>query len=81
MTESVQWLDDGTACSRHFGEHYHHQAAAAEQVFLAGCGLPAAWAGQSQWRVLETGFGLGLNFLLTWQAWRQDAARPGCCTL
>ena len=76
MTESVQWLDDGTACSRHFGEHYHHQAAAAEQVFLVGCGLPAAWAGQSQWRVLETGFGLGLNFLLTWQAWRQDAARP-----
>lgn len=46
------------------------------QAFLAGCGLPSAWAGQSQWRVLETGFGLGLNFLATWQAWRDDPHRP-----
>ncbi len=45
-------------------------------VFLQGCGLPAAWAGQSQWRVLETGFGLGLNFLATWLAWKNDPQRP-----
>jgi tRNA 5-methylaminomethyl-2-thiouridine biosynthesis bifunctional protein len=45
-------------------------------VFLQGCGLPAAWAGQAQWRILETGFGLGLNFLATWHAWRSDALRP-----
>ncbi len=44
--------------------------------WLAACDLPAAWAGQAQWRVLETGFGLGLNFLTTWQAWRDDPARP-----
>ena len=25
--------------------------------------------------VLETGFGLGNNFLATWEAWRQDPAR------
>jgi tRNA 5-methylaminomethyl-2-thiouridine biosynthesis bifunctional protein len=50
--------------------------AEAEQVLMQGCGLPAAWAGQPQWRVLETGFGQGLNFLLTWQAWRADPARP-----
>ena len=50
--------------------------AQAQQVFVQGCGLPAAWAGQPQWRVLETGFGLGLNFLVTWQAWRADPARP-----
>jgi tRNA 5-methylaminomethyl-2-thiouridine biosynthesis bifunctional protein len=48
----------------------------AEQVFMQGCGLPAAWAGQPQWRVLETGFGLGLSFLVTWQAWRADPDRP-----
>jgi tRNA 5-methylaminomethyl-2-thiouridine biosynthesis bifunctional protein len=36
-----------------------------------------AWAGQPQWRVLETGFGLGLNFLATWHAWRSDPLRPG----
>ena len=45
-------------------------------VFLQGCGLPAAWAGQAQWRVLATRFGLGLNFLLTWQAWKNDPQRP-----
>jgi len=47
----------------------------ARPVFLHGCGLPEAWAGQAQWRVLETGFGLGLNFLATWQAWRTDPQR------
>ena len=44
--------------------------------FLHGCGLPAAWAGLPQWRILETGFGFGLNFLATWAAWRADPARP-----
>lgn len=48
----------------------------ARSVFLEGCGLPAAWAGQPQWRVLETGFGLGQNFLLTWLAWKNDPQRP-----
>lgn len=37
---------------------------------------PAAWAGRSQWRILETGFGPGLNFLTTWQSWRSDPGRP-----
>lgn len=36
-----------------------------------------AWTSQRQWRILETGFGLGLNFLATWQAWRRAAKRPG----
>ena len=37
---------------------------------------PHAWAGQPQWCVLETGFGLGLNFLVTWAAWKADPQRP-----
>ncbi|AVO34750.1 FAD-dependent 5-carboxymethylaminomethyl-2-thiouridine(34) oxidoreductase MnmC [Ottowia oryzae] len=37
---------------------------------------PSAWAHAASWAVLETGFGLGLNFLATWQAWREDSARP-----
>ena len=48
----------------------------ARPIFFQGCGLPAAWAGQAQWRVLEAGFGLGLNFLRTWQAWQKDLQRP-----
>ncbi|MEN9904012.1 MAG: FAD-dependent 5-carboxymethylaminomethyl-2-thiouridine(34) oxidoreductase MnmC [Pseudomonadota bacterium] len=55
----------------------------ARHVFLAGCGLlraddssPAQWSGRESWQVLETGFGLGLNFLACWQAWREDPQRP-----
>ena len=48
----------------------------ARKIFLTGCGLPAAWRGQAQWRVLETGFGLGLNFLVTWAAWKAEPLRP-----
>ena len=80
MAEPVVWLDDGTPASPRFEDRYrssHEQGRAqAEQVFLAGCDLPAAWRGQRQWRILENGFGLGLNFLVSWQAWRHDAQRP-----
>ncbi|TFZ08424.1 FAD-dependent oxidoreductase [Ramlibacter humi] len=48
----------------------------ARQVSLEGCSLPAAWAGQAQWRILQTGFGPGLDFLAAWQAWRDDPRRP-----
>jgi tRNA 5-methylaminomethyl-2-thiouridine biosynthesis bifunctional protein len=34
------------------------------------------WAGRSDFTVLDAGFGQGRNFLATWQAWRDDAARP-----
>jgi tRNA 5-methylaminomethyl-2-thiouridine biosynthesis bifunctional protein len=45
-------------------------------VFFQGSDLTGAWAGQPQWRVLATGFGAGLDFLATWQAWRSDPQRP-----
>ena len=80
MAEPVEWRADGVARSPRFGDIYHSEAGAlaqARHVFLAGCGLPAAWGGQAQWTVLEAGFGLGLNFLATWQAWRDDPQRPG----
>jgi tRNA 5-methylaminomethyl-2-thiouridine biosynthesis bifunctional protein len=48
----------------------------ARHVFLGGNGLPGAWAARRQFVVLETGFGLGTNFLATWQAWRADPGRP-----
>ncbi|TAG34433.1 MAG: FAD-dependent oxidoreductase [Polaromonas sp.] len=48
----------------------------ARQTLLAGCGLPAAWREHAQWRVLDISFGLGLNFLVTWAAWKADPLRP-----
>ncbi len=46
-----------------------------QQAFLHGHGLPARWAGGAQFVMLETGFGLGRNFLAVWEAWRQDPER------
>ena len=40
-------------------------------------GLPAAWAGQRQWRILAIGFGRGQDFIAAWQAWKHDPQRPG----
>ncbi len=34
------------------------------------------WRDRRQFVVLENGFGLGVNFLATWRAWRDDPARP-----
>jgi tRNA 5-methylaminomethyl-2-thiouridine biosynthesis bifunctional protein len=83
MPERIEWLDDGTAggspFSPRFGDRYRSELGGLEQareVFLKGCGLPEAWGGQPQWTVLETGFGLGLNFLVTWAAWKADPHRP-----
>lgn len=80
MPELVEWLPDGTPRSPRFGDIYRSSTGGFEQarlVFLRGCGLPQAWAGQPQWRILETGFGLGLNFLASWHAWKGDPQRCG----
>ena len=64
--------------SPEFDDFYHPREGAlveARQVFLQGNGLPGRWAGRSDFTVLETGFGLGHNFLALWDAWRQDPSR------
>ena len=72
----LQFRDDGTPWSESFGDVYHSSAgglAQAHSVFLHGNGLPERWRGRHHFCILETGFGLGLNFLATWAAWRADA--------
>ena len=51
MPERIEWLEDGTAggspYSPRFGDRYRSELGGLEQageVFLKGCGLPAAWA-------------------------------------
>jgi tRNA 5-methylaminomethyl-2-thiouridine biosynthesis bifunctional protein len=61
-----------------FGDVYHPREGApaqAREVFLAGNGLPARWQGRARFTILETGFGLGGNFLAAWAAWRDDPRR------
>lgn len=71
----------GQLASSRYGDVYASRAGAlgqARAVYLQGCGLldtPARWAGRNQFTLLETGFGLGVNFLATWAAWRADPLR------
>jgi len=70
---------EGTLFSSRYGDVYHSSAGAlaqAEYVFLRGNGLPQRWRGRPCFTVCETGFGLGMNFLALWRAWRDD---PGRC--
>jgi tRNA 5-methylaminomethyl-2-thiouridine biosynthesis bifunctional protein len=68
----------GTPYSPAYGDIYHSADSGpgqARHVFLGGNGLPRRWADERHFTILETGFGLGLNFLATWSAWRADPAR------
>ena len=48
----------------------------APRFFLQGCDLPQAWCHQAAWRILDTGFHNGANFLAAWTAWKANASRP-----
>lgn len=79
ITAAAIVIDDtGIAHAPDFGDRYHAAAGAlgqAQHVFLGGNGLPARWAGRECFVILETGFGLGNNFLATRRAWLDDPRR------
>ena len=78
VAAEVDFSDPAAARSPAYDDIYHprHGAfAQARRVFLAGNGLPRRWQGRARFSVLETGFGLGNNFLATWAAWRDDPQR------
>ncbi len=69
----LAFAGDGTPFSPAYGDIYHSSQGGLDQarhVFLGGNDLPARWLGRDSFSILETGFGLGLNFLATWQAWK-----------
>ena len=69
---------EGIPFSERYGDRYHPRQGALAQaahVFLAGNGLPGRWQGRDRFVMLETGFGLGNNFLAAWNAWRADPQR------
>lgn len=66
----------GVPWSERYGDVYHSADGALEQarhVFLRGNGLPERWRDGGAFTIVETGFGLGLNFLATWAAFRAHA--------
>lgn len=42
-------------------------------AWLSAAGLPHAWRGHRDWRVLDTDFGDGDRFLQLWRAWSRDS--------
>ena len=84
-TADLDWQARSAApCPRSsmFGDIYYSTENGLEEsryVFLHGNDLPGRWAlhPEDTFCVAETGFGTGLNFLLTWQAWRSlPESRP-----
>jgi tRNA 5-methylaminomethyl-2-thiouridine biosynthesis bifunctional protein len=82
MTPSVEparlQFQDGTPYSETYGDVYHTASggpAQARYVFLQGNEVERRWAGRERFVILETGFGLGLNFLATLKAWRGQPGR------
>ncbi|MBU3972805.1 MAG: tRNA (5-methylaminomethyl-2-thiouridine)(34)-methyltransferase MnmD [Alphaproteobacteria bacterium] len=73
------WTDDGSPRSGRFDDIYFSREdglAETRAVFLAGCGLPGAWAGRTRFCVGELGFGTGLNIAALLDLWRREGP-PG----
>lgn len=79
--QSAQWEWDQEGLiprSTIYDDVYHSRSggvAQAREVFVKGSGFPERWQDGQACTILETGFGLGLNFLTTWNAWRQSGSR------
>ncbi len=74
------WTDDGSPRSGRFDDIYFSREdglAESRAVFLAGCGLPDAWAGRRRFTVAELGFGTGLNIAALLDLWRRECPADG----
>jgi len=74
-TESIAWDGHDTPRSERFKDRYYavqDGLAESRHVFLQHNGLPARFRDHrpGAFVVMELGFGTGLSFLATWQAWR-----------
>ena len=79
---TLSQTDDGTPYALVYDDVYHSRAGAiaqARHVFLGGNQIPARWANRDSFVIVETGFGLGNNFLATWAAWRAESSAPCAC--
>ena len=75
---TLAFRPNGSPYSPQYGDIYHSivgSLAQSHHVFLQGNGRPGRWQGRRVFTVLETGFGMGINFLTTWAAWRADPVR------
>jgi len=74
----LEFTEEGPRSPR-YNDRYYGRIGALEQartVFLQGCEIVTSWHKQECFCILETGFGLGMNFLASWDAWKADPDRP-----
>lgn len=72
----LTWKDGKTPEATAFGDIYFSPedgVAETAHVFLGGIGAPEVWAGKDLFVIGETGFGSGLNFLVTWDLFEKTA--------
>ena len=72
---NLNWNDHGLPVSEQFDDVYFSKESGIDEsryVFVQNNNLPDAWHHKTgTFSIFETGFGTGLNFLVTWQLWRQ----------
>lgn len=74
----LRWTESGEPRSDRFDDVYFSAEdglAESEHVFLRANQLPERWRENTatQFAIAETGFGTGLNFLLSWRYWQECA--------
>ncbi|TWI66932.1 tRNA 5-methylaminomethyl-2-thiouridine biosynthesis bifunctional protein [Desulfobotulus alkaliphilus] len=77
-----QWKDENTLVSPLYNDSYFSKAGAmaeSRHIFLKQNRLPHRWLEKTPFHICETGFGTGLNFLVTLDLWRRF--RPAQSTL
>lgn len=75
----LQWTEGGQPWSERFADIYHTIDGGLGQsrhVFIEGAAIAERWRGRDHFTILETGFGLGVNFLAAWDRLRADPAGP-----
>ncbi len=78
----ITWDEKGQPTSTRFDDIYFSREdgiAESHYVFLKGNQLPSRWetlATNECFTIGETGFGTGLNFLITWHLWQTSKAQP-----
>ena len=81
-TARIDWQQDGAPQAAAFGDIYYSRGdglAESRYTFIDGNRIAERLQDhdRAEFTVGETGFGTGLNFLLTWDAWRNaPAGRP-----
>ena len=80
-SNNLSFTDSGTLYSSQFDDTYFMDGKGLEEsnfIFLGNNRIIERFESEKELIIGETGFGTGLNFLATWQAWRQS---PKTCKL